>query len=245
VDLPTDWSRPLRVFTDPTGRAVICYEVHGDIGELPKEPPNAEYRLDSDVEGVKLLRLTERLDERRQGLAWTLFQRAHADLAARVAAAPNATVVLGDVYEPATLTYLRHGIGLAQMLLDRGGLAVHDVQCLRWYTADEWRAELFKPQCLPHEHVLILTDADGDRTWIRTRGLLKFGRPDVSVRRVPDDQRAAVTALVNRIVAMQARGASIPEGQAITSAPDGPVFRHKDGKDDPAFGSAFVELVFP
>jgi hypothetical protein len=245
VDLPTDWSRPLRVFTAPTGRAIVCYEVHGDIGELPNEPPVDEYRLDRDVEGIKLYRRTEKLAERRAGMAWGWFERDHPALAAEVAAAPNAITVVGDLYEPPSLVYLRHAIGLVQMCLDRGGKAVHDVQSLRWYTADEWRAELFKDTMLPHEHVTIVTAEEGDRFWIRTRGMQKFGRPDVSLRRVPEVHRAAATSLANRLVALQARGETIPEGQPITGDPDGPVCRHEDGKDDPDFGAPFVEIVFP
>ena len=245
MDLPTDWSRPLRQFTAPAGKALVCYEVHGELRELPKEPPLDAYRLDRDLSGdIQVLRISDALADHRQGLAWSLFERDHGELAARVTAAPDAMVVRGNLYEPATLVYLRHAIGLVQLLLDHGGLAVHDLQTLRWYSAAEWKAELFKDQLLPHEHVMLLTsqEDDGERSWIRSRGMRKFGRPDVSVRRVPREHRDQAAALVNRLVAIQVRGATVPEGQPITSSPDGPVCRHQPESEE--FANEYVEIAF-
>jgi hypothetical protein len=75
----------------------------------------------------------------------------------------------------------------------------------------------------------------------------KFGRPDISVRFVPAQHRAAITALCNRFIEMQALGALIPEGQEITmqDLPPGMRAHHWGGMDDLAFNNVHIEIAWP
>jgi hypothetical protein len=248
-----DWTRP-ELDRAPPGRggdALVFLEIHGAFPPSPPVASTSAYRLAPEVaDAVEVVRLDRgggALDARRAGVSWQWFAGDHPALAARVASAPQAMIVRAELHEPRSLAYLRHAVGLAQLLLDHGGLAVHDVQTLRWYPADEWRAEAFTEDFRPHAHVVVLTSLDGERAWLHTRGMRKFGRPDLSVVRVPDEHRDAALALVNRLIAVQARGGALAEGQPVEDAalPSGLVCRHKGDLEDPDFNNVHVEIAFP
>lgn len=245
----TDWTRPLHdpARPGPSG-ALVFFEVHGAFPASPPPASTSRYRLDPAIaDRVEVVSLSRGLEARRAGVAWQWFAGDHPALAAKVAAAPEAMIVRAELPEPGSLAYLRHAIGLVELLLEHGGLAVHDVQTLRWYPADEWKAELFTEAFRPHAHVVILTSLDGERAWLHTRGLRKFGRPDLSVVRVPDAYRDAALALVNRFIVMQTQGGVIPDGEPVRMAglPDGLVCRHRGTLDDPDFNNVHVEIAWP
>ncbi len=85
------------------------------------------------------------------------------------------------------------------------------------------------------------------RLWIHTRGLHKFGRPDLSVRHVPRGQQVAAIELCNRFIQLQAQGGLISEGQEIrmASLPPGLVCHHTGRIEDPDFNNVHVEMRWP
>ena len=210
-------------------RALVFYEVHG---AFPPEPPvasAAKYKLEPSAQAIVEIAVVDHdLAPRRSGVAWQWFAGDHPELAAEVARAPQAMIIRAEPDAPGDHAYLRHAIGLAQLLLDHGGLAVHDVQTLRWYTPDEWRAELFADPARAHAHVVILTsvEAGGSLVWIHTRGLRKLGRPDLGVR-APAARRDDAIALVNR--------------EIISPSPADIV----GDLDDPDYNNVHVELQLP
>ena len=113
-----------------------------------------------------------------------------------------------------------------------------------------WRSEFFDP-ALPkvHRHISILysEEESGGGTWFHTRGLRKFGRPDLSLHNVPDSHKEPVIDLCNRFIDLQANGGRIPEGQEIRMnvLPSGLVCRHKGNLDDPNLNNVHVETQFP
>lgn len=98
--------------------------------------------------------------------------------------------------------------------------------------------------------MVILTSeepASADRTWFHTRGLRKFGRPDISVHNVGAGYHDAIIDLCERFVELQAFGGIIDEGQEIRmrSLPAGAVARHDGSLDDEDFNNVHVEIVWP
>ena len=175
------------------------------------------------------------------------------DLEAAVHAAPQCLVLMGGISDPDSLDYLRDTIGMITAMLESGGVGVYDPLQIRWWTAEDWKKIVFDPGSTPSEaQVVILTtpeeesERDG-KTWIHTRGVRKFGRPDLSVRGVPADARKDAIGVVNRFVDMQIQGAIIPEGQAIRMAgiPDGMTCHHAGDVDDPDFNNVHVEIRWP
>jgi hypothetical protein len=82
--------------------------------------------------------------------------------------------------------------------------------------------------------------------WYHTRGMRKFGRPDLSIHNVPAKYHEAVIELCNRFIEFQAFGGIIEEGQAIRmkSLPEGMTCHHEGTLDDLDFNNFHVEIVW-
>lgn len=134
-------------------------------------------------------------------------------------------------------------------LLDRGGVAVYDPQILKWWSPNEWRQRVFEPASpVPRHHAVILYSEDGDGSeWFHTRGMKKFGRPDLSMHGVCREDRTAVIDLFERFIEMQAFGALIPEGQEIRmrTLPPGLQCFHQGSLDDLDFNNVHIEIRKP
>jgi len=164
--------------------------------------------------------------------------------------APEVMVVRGTLKDSPATGYLRDTLGVLAGLLDIGGTAILDPQILGLLDADAWRAKYLVRDGAPiRNHLLILCDDEpaSDRSWIHTRGMRKFGRPDVSIRQVPDHAIDRAGLLCEKLVELQALGAHFSDGQTLDleGAPGGVVARLGGGLDDPQFNNTCVEFHWP
>jgi hypothetical protein len=170
-------------------------------------------------------------------------------LATDLASQSECLLIRGTVADPEQLNYLRNVVGLISWLLDNGGIAVYDPQMLKWCSRAEWRtAVLDLWSALPRHHVVILASEDENGTeWFHTRGMRKFGRPDLSIHRVRGDQCAAVIDLLNRFIEYQAFGGIIEEGEKIKmeSLASGMRCTYRGHVGDPDFNNLHVEIMRP
>lgn len=247
------WPRPY--FAESGGEAFLFYAVFGDAFE--ERPLSAsKYRTRGVPDGFQMMSYAR--DQQpdvfrsfQSGYLWEKLGDEATELASQVAASGHCVVLRGSAANPPTLNYFRDCIGMLTYYLDCGGCAVYDPQMFKWWPADEWRAKVFEPAGPePAEHVVILTSGEEEspgEIWIHTRGLRKFGRPDLSIRRVGPEYVDAVAGMCNRFIEFQALGGVIAEGQEITmkSLPAGGVARHGGSVDDPDFNNVHVEIVWP
>ena len=77
--------------------------------------------------------------------------------------------------------------------------------------------------------------------------MLKFGRPDLSVRNVPPESRDVAAKMINRFITIQAYGEIVKEGQAVNmeDLPTGMVCTHRGSLDDPDFNNVHIEIIWP
>lgn len=172
-----------------------------------------------------------------------------------VRAAPSCLKLVFEVPDPSSLGYLRDIVGVVTAVLEHGGdVAVFDGMALRWWQPGDWRRDVFEPEApdlYRHADILVSEDersADGrPAVWVHTRGLRKFGRPDVSVRRVTQERLGAVIELCNRMISFQARGGRVPDGQAVRmpNLPADWVCRHAGDFDDPDFNNVHLRIGPP
>jgi hypothetical protein len=247
--LPT-W--PRRHFQQGGGDAQLFYKIHGTFTALPAIS-RTKYRCDGVPAGCDL-QIHSRVSAPdvlnfglEEGWIGREFRDQQPALATEVARTEHCLVLRGLVADPETLDYLRDTVGLVMALLESGGIAVFDPQIFRWWSVDEWRTRAFDPMgAVPRHHVVILVSDEPDQhgRWYHTRGMRKFGRPDISVRHVPPAQEAAVEDLCNRFIEMQAFGAVIQEGQPIkvSGLPSGWRCRHRGDLEDPDFNNVHVEI---
>lgn len=250
VDTLTTWERPYYV-DSPLRPHVLSYVFGEFAGGLA--PSRAKHRVSGVPAGLSIggLAGAELLASPLLAsgvLADRLAERV--DLASAVRDATTCIRIAGEVVDAQSLEYMRDVIGIVAAALDAGGVAVLDPQSLSWYAPDEFRATFFdhaEPRVLPHVAFLGSEDGAPDRIWLHTRGMRKFGRPDVSVRGVPRAAQDAAFELVKRLVQSMALGAVIPDGQPIkmASLPPGMTCRHAGSLDDPDFNNVHVEIRWP
>ena len=213
----------------------------------------SRHRCDGVPDGLAVLSYgpgdSDDIDAFRNGYLWDVLQERDPGLAAVVAEQVSCVVISGTVVDARSLDYFRNTIGLVQALLDCGGVAVFDPQGFKWWTPRAWTEDVFAPgQPLPHLHTIILSSEDENGTqWLHTRGMRKFGRPDLSIHRVSSRYREAAIGLLNRFIEYQADGAVIADGQPVRMAPfpSGMYCVHAGEADDPDFNNSHIEIEWP
>ena len=242
------WSRPY--YRSGGGDAFLFYVVYGPIPNY-SSVSRSKYRFDGLPDGLEISSYgptsePEVVGEFRSGYLWDEFRRADATLAGEVENQSECLVIRGSVSDPPDLNYLRNVIGFITWCLGSGGIAVFDPQMFKWWTPSEWMEWIFEPAAaVPRHHIMILTSDDENGTeWFHTRGMRKFGRPDLSVHRVSVGLSDAVIDLLNRFIEFQAFGGVIDDGQEIKmrSLPPGMICKHAGSLDDPDFNNVHVEI---
>lgn len=245
------WPRPH--FTPGGGDPFLFYVVFGNF-DLKTPLNRTEYRSEGlggwlELSSHDRAKEPEVFARYQSGKPWELRTRDVPLLTAEAEQAPQCVVLQGETSDPTTLDYFRDTIGIVTWLLDAGGVAVHDPQMLWLWSADEWREEAFEPnRPNPDRHTAILVEPEAAGTsWYHTRGMRKFGRPDLSVRGVGEKYADGVTELIERYVGGQALGHVILESEKVQmkGLPPGGVCRHGGRMDDPDFNNRHVEVVWP
>jgi hypothetical protein len=249
ADLPT-WRRDHH--QPGGGDAHLFYKVHGTF-RGPPEVSRQRHRVAGVPEGcdLQLYARDSHPDVHRIGLGddWIGRQLRQRDgaLARDIEASPQCLVLRGVVVDPESLDYFRDAIGLVTALLESGGVAVFDPHMFKWWSASEWHERAFGPAiAAPRHHVVVLLSDEPDRRsrWFHTRGMIKFGRPNISVHGVTRELEPVVTDLCERFIELQASGAVILEGQPIrmNGIPSGWTCRHGGSLEDPEFNNRHVEI---
>jgi hypothetical protein len=249
---PVAWSRPQ--FVTGGGPPFLLYAVFSE-REVTSPLSRRKYRSAGPPSGLQsqlyhAARHHEPFTSFRAGLLFEVFSQAHPDAARAVSNSPCCTVLSGPIEGASSLEYLRDTIGLVQFLLDQGGHAVYDPQMFAWWTPESWRREVFEPDApRPRRHVttLISREQDTRRLWLHTRGLRKFGRPDLSLRQLPEEHRDAAIGAFQGLIERQAAGYRIPENHELRVAawPRGLFGRYGGSVDDPEFNNRHVAWVWP
>lgn len=245
------WPRPH--FAPGGGNPLLFYVVFGAF-DLARPLSRSRYRTSGMPEWLEL-RSYDRATHPdvfagyQSGTMWDLLARDAPVLARDAEGVPQCVGLRGEPTDPPTLDYFRDTIGIVTWLLDAGGRSVYDPQMLWLWSADEWREEVFEPDGPhPDRHTTILVSPEENGTsWYHTRGMRKYGRPDLSVRGVGPTYADGVTQMIERFVETLALGAVIPDGEVIRAKalPAGGVCRHAGSFDDPDFNNVRVEIAWP
>ena len=243
-----NWTRPY--YLPGGGDAFLLYLVYGPVPQ-DFSISRSKYFCDGIPDGIEISSYgpnsdPETLNTFRTGYLWDEFQRSNSKLANDVANQSECLIIQGTISDPPDLNYLRNVVGFITWCLDRGAVAIFDPQMFKWWAPAEWRKWLFEPAAaVPTHHLMILTSEDENGTeWFHTRGMRKFGRPDLSIHRVSADLRDGIIDLFNRFIEFQAFGGLIEEGQEIKmrSLLPGMICTHQGDLDDPDFNNVHVEI---
>jgi hypothetical protein len=246
------WPRPYWQSGDE--EAVLQFYVFGKF-EAELLIPSPRYGSPGLPEGVDIQRFQNAVLRRWEGypLNGSLGQLIKEDTpeayeSARIA--PEVLVVRGVMKDADTLDYLRDTLGVLAGMLDVGGTAILDPQILTLFDADHWRRHyLVKGGAPPRSHVLILRSDEGapDRSWVHTRGMRKFARPDISLHNVPESALDRAGVLCERLVELSSLGVTFAAGHEleVDGVADPLVALPGGSLDDPDFNNTHVAFHWP
>ena len=247
ADPPASWPRPK--YTAGGGNPRLFYKIQGQFAQGAQLSP---HRYGSA--GVPAGCALQSYDRQRHAdvLALGLDEAAGAHLRQqgifdKIATAPQCLVLRGGVADPSTFDYFRDAIGVILAALDLGGVAVFDPLLQVWWTAEHWRSvALAAKGFAPKLHTLILVTEDEDRSlrWVHTRGMVKFGRPDISAHDVPLELVPAFQELCEMLVETLAFGTVVRDRQEIQTQrlPGAWECRYEGHSNDPEFNNVHLEV---
>lgn len=246
----TSWQRPC--FEPGGGDALLFFAVYGKFS-TEVQLSAADYRTAGVPAGLTLRKLHRAQSPEFPFISESigkLLRPENPALFAEIQRQPECLILQGSVPDPVDLNYLRDAVGLITFFLENGGVGVIDPQQFRMFNPPSWRAEIFEPEppdLLKHVITIYSDDPEAGserRLWFHTRGLRKFGRPDLSVRGVPPEHESTVLNLINQFILLQANGGLIPEGEEIrmSALPPGLICHHAGSLDDPDFNNVHVEI---
>jgi hypothetical protein len=243
------WARPY--FWRSDARAMLLYFV---FGEFPKE-----LKLDIGRHGSTGLPagvVMHRFDKNTlahweghplRGALGDLLRGDDPETFKAARAAPECIMLRGELADPESLDYLRDTLGVVGALLDAGGRVVIDPQILALFPVDAWRERYADGGASIRAHLLILAHDEDDGAWVRTRGMRKFARPDISIRQVPQAEVERAGAIALRLAELQAQGMRFVDGTALEAegVPTGLVAHLGGSLEDPQFNNIHVEFIWP
>lgn len=222
------------------GDAFLFYVIYGDVDvEVPSLPEGSDVRRLTRAEHGPYLANFE------EGYVWDQLVKDDPELASKVKQSGSCLIVQGTVADPPSLAYLRDTIGFITSCLDRGGVAVHDLQVMKWWTPEAWRREVSDPDDpQPHLQTYIMYSREEGGIWLHTRGMRKFGRPDLSIRDIAAEDFDSAVQLCERLIGYQAAGGLVRDGQTLRMPGVDRVFvaRVMGDEDDEDFNNVHLEL---
>ncbi|WP_369931311.1 hypothetical protein [Xanthomonas sp. NCPPB 2632] len=246
------WPRPHWQPSDEN--AVLLFFVFGAFPE-DLAIPASRYGSAGLPDGVELQRFQNAVLSRWEGYPLSgalgdLLREDSPEAFAAAKAAPHVIAIRGRFADRDALDYLRDTLGVVAALTDIGGKAVVDPQILSLFDAAGWREHyLVKGGAPTRHHVLILCSPEETkgRSWIRTRGMRKFGRPDISLTNVPDREIDRAGALAERFVDLGALGAHFEEGQTVEvdGVAGGLAVALSGDESDPLFNNSHAAMRWP
>jgi hypothetical protein len=139
--------------------------------------------------------------------------------------APRVAAVRAEFADPNSLAYLRNAVGVVSAIAEEGAVAIFDVSALTWWRPDEWRrrfVERSEFRIGDHIFTSVSEEPGGAGTLsMQTRGMRKFGRPELLVRHLPGPRDLdgpavrAASEVMDGLANYAARGGVLADGQTM------------------------------
>ena len=152
----------------------------------------SKHNIDGMPDELEIINYSKLKNERQREYIENLYdeylgrslKEKNIDLYEKVVKCNNIVVVKGEFNDTDSLNYLKNSVGIIQAIIETNVVAILDLQIFEWYEPKEWTKKYFEPKApISFDYVKILWLEDGEGIWLHTRGMRKFGRPDLSIRK--------------------------------------------------------------
>lgn len=120
-------------------------------------------------------------------------------------------VIQGAAIEDATFDYMRNIVGVMQAFVDNGAVGILDLLTFTLFSPKAYTEKFFEKDINAQDHVVILISKTGDKYWLHTRGMSKFGRPDISMENVAESNVPLCKNIINQMIYYGGEGAVFKE----------------------------------
>jgi hypothetical protein len=242
------WER--KFYSVPGGQPALFYVLYGTFNASMPPMSQATYHSRGIPPGFDLMKYdrpeySSVMEGFCSGYLWDSLLAENPLLTQTITEAQSCFILRGEIEDQPDLNYFRDAIGITTYLADAGGVAIFDPHMFKWWTIDEWRNKVFaEHEAHPRHHVVILVSDEPGGLWLHTRGMRKFGRPDLSMFNVTPDLKDGAVEMFNRFIEFQAFGGILEEGKEISmqGLPDGLFCHHAGDLEDPDFNNVHVEI---
>lgn len=246
-----DYERPY--YQDLNSHPLLFYVVFG-AKDQPLNVSRERHHVDEVPEGISFLLYRRAKHEGTMASLigsnlGAVLARERPELYKAVRNTETWAVIRGEALQDADLHYLRNTIGLVEAAAESGAVGILDLQTFSLFTPQEWHDRIFAREFDPFVHVTVLaSQMENGRLWLHTRGMRKFGRPDISLRDVGPDDVELAAQLINQMIYYGALGTFFSQPVRLHPRPGAvcavnPVL--VDDLNNPDFNNAFYQLSWP
>ena len=205
-----DYSRPY--YRETKYRPVLFYTVFGVSGD-ELEVSMSRHGVTEIPEGISIMSCDKTTDggqmqELFGGTLGELMRASDPVLYEECASAERWVMIRGQVKDDKDLTYMKNIVGIIQAFTEKGAVGVLDLFTLSLISPERWTNGYFGDGFEPRHHAeTFVSEGEGGKFRIYTRGMIKFGRPDICFEDAAWDEVDKVGEIVGQMIYFGARGA--------------------------------------
>ena len=178
-------SNERQYYEDIGYKPFLFYVVFGVSGD-ELEVSRTKHNVDGLPEGLDIISLarpdhSDYIDGLIGGGIGEHLKKADSALYESCKACDKVVIMRGEIADDSTFDYMRNLIGICETFIDKGAKGILDLQTFTLYSPKEWNDRFFGKEVNAQNHVTIMISEENGRYWLHTRGVLEFGRPDISL----------------------------------------------------------------
>ncbi len=204
------YARPY--YTKTKYRPALFYAVFGVSGD-ELEVSVQKHGVTEVPRGISIMSYDKASDGgKMQGLMEStlgdMLKASDPELFEKCASADRWVMIRGNAAQDERLDYLKNISGIIQAFTEKGAVGILDLFTLSLISPKRWTKEFFMDSFEPRRHAeVFVSEEESGNFWVHTRGMIKFGRPDISFEGISWDEVDKIGEIVGQMIYFGAMGA--------------------------------------
>ena len=185
----------------------IIFGVAGDELQVSGEKHHVStFPEELEIRSLNRTEHAQSIDGLIGGSIGEVLKAADRDLYDTCRSAEQCVILSGSVKDDSTLEYMKNVIGIIEAFIDQGAVGVLDLLTFTLYSPAKWTERFFEKEINAQNHVMILFSEEEGGLWLHTRGLAKFGRPDIGIHGVPKEKVEDYKQAIDQMIFYSGKG---------------------------------------